>query len=210
MGPLQIVLVEDNEDTAKYVTQLFSADARFRINSVFTSAESAAETSISADSLWLVDLQLPGMSGIDLVRKLRAKGARMRICCLTAIEDADTIMEAIIQGVDGYILKDTDPQSLKADLIAIQGGSTVLTPRVAQKIFEKLLPKPRESSPLTRMETIVLQRMALAYTYTQIADEVRIAPGTVRKHIENIYQKLRVHSKAEAIQKSREGGWLER
>ncbi len=207
-GTITIHIVEDSPRTVEYLQQLLSGTTVFRIGSIFTSAEQALAHACNADEFWLIDLRLPGLSGIELVARLRARSAEVRLCCFTAVEEAQVITEAIIAGADGYIIKDTDPQLLLLELETVARGGTTLTPSVAQKIFQQLNAAKNAESPLAGMERRVLQRMANGYTYTQIADELQIAPGTARKHMENIYRKLRVHSKSEAIRKSRESGWL--
>jgi DNA-binding NarL/FixJ family response regulator len=182
--------------------------APFCPGNIYASAEKALAHPLKADELWLIDLRLPGLSGIELITRLRGRSADVRLCCFTAVEEAQVITEAIVAGADGYIIKDTDPHLLLLELETVARGGTTLTPRVAQKIFQQLNAAKNSESPLAGMENRVLQRMANGYTYTQIADELQMAPGTARKHIENIYRKLRVHSKSEAIRKSRESGWL--
>lgn len=206
--PITVNIVEDNLRTIEYLRELFATSQAFSTDNVYTSAEKALAHPIKSDELWLIDLRLPGISGIELITRLRAKSTEVRLCCFTAVEEAQVITDAIIAGADGYIIKDTEPHLLLLELETVARGGTTLTPRVAQKIFQRLNLAKTDASPLAAMENRVLQRMANGYTYTQIADELQIAPGTARKHIENIYRKLRVHSKSEAIQKSRAGGWL--
>lgn len=206
--PIPVVIVEDNPRTVEYLQQMLESTATFCTGAVYTSAEKALAHALKADELWLIDLRLPGLSGIELITRLRGRSADVRLCCFTAVEEAQVITEAIVAGADGYIIKDTDPHLLLLELETVARGGTTLTPRVAQKIFQQLNAAKNSESPLAGMESRVLQRMANGYTYTQIADELQMAPGTARKHIENIYRKLRVHSKSEAIQKSRASGWL--
>lgn len=206
--PITIVIVEDNPRTVEYLQQMLESTATFCTGAIYTSVEKALTHELKADELWLIDLRLPGLSGIELITRLRGRSADVRLCCFTAVEEAQVITEAIIAGADGYIIKDASPHLLLLELETVARGGTTLTPRVAQKIFQQLSAVKNSASPLAGMESRVLQRMANGYTYTQIADELQMAPGTARKHIENIYRKLRVHSKSEAIRKSRESGWL--
>lgn len=206
--PITVNIVEDNARTVEYLQQILDGTQTFRTRNIYPSAEKALAHALKADELWLIDLRLPGLSGIELIARLRDRSADVRLCCFTAVEEAQVITEAIVAGADGYIIKDTDPHLLLLELETVARGGTTLTPRVAQKIFQQLHTPKSGESPLAAMENRVLQRMSSGYTYTQIADELQIAPGTARKHIENIYRKLRVHSKSEAIRKSRERGWL--
>ncbi|MFO1527870.1 MAG: response regulator transcription factor [Turneriella sp.] len=205
---INVIIVEDNPSTIEYLRDLISGSDALAVHKVFDSAEKALPELNHPKALWLIDVRLPRMPGTELVARLRTQHASVKLCCYTAIEDPHVITEAIIAGANGYIIKDTAPDLLLLELETVARGGTTLTPRVAQKIFQRLATTSRENSPLATMETRVLERMASGYTYTQIADELQIAPGTARKHIENIYLKLRVHSKAEAIRKSRESGWL--
>ena len=157
----------------------------------------------------LMDIQMPEMDGIETTRLIKTKYPQIKIIMLTVLDDDDNIFKAIQAGADGYLLKETDPETLHKAILDVLSGGAAMTPSVAQKtlnILRKPLltntpDTPSESITLTNREVQVLEQLASGLNYQKIADNLIISPKTVRKHIENIYTKLQVHNKVEAIQK---------
>jgi DNA-binding NarL/FixJ family response regulator len=162
----------------------------------------------------LMDINMPVMDGITATRRVRALYPQIRIVMLTVFDDGDNIFNAILAGANGYLLKDAKPSKLLAALEEAMEGGAPMSPQIAAKTLLLVRGNRTESIPetndfnLTKREVEILDRLALGETYQQIADKTFISPKTVRKHIENIYQKLQVHNKVEAVDKARRNGLL--
>lgn len=157
-------------------------------------------------NLILMDIEMPRQNGIETTALVKQKYPQIKIIVLTVFDDDENIFNAIQAGADGYLLKDTEPQALYDAIIQTLEGGAVMTPSIALKTLNLLrspLPshtkEEEEAIKLTGREIEVLEQLATGIPYTSIAENLIVAPATVRRHIENIYQKLQVHSKTEAI-----------
>ena len=155
----------------------------------------------------LMDIEMPRQNGIETTALVKQKYPQIKIIVLTVFDDDENIFNAIQAGADGYLLKDTEPQALYDAIIQTLEGGAAMTPSIALKTLN-LLRSPLslendeaadETIKLTSRETDVLEQLSTGLPYTAIAENLRISPNTVRRHLENIYQKLQVHSKTEAI-----------
>lgn len=156
--------------------------------------------------LILMDIEMPRLNGIEATALIKQKYPQIKIIMLTVFDDDVNIFKAIQSGADGYLLKETSsPELYKAILQTLEGGAA-MTPSIALKTL-KLLRSPlavdektnEENIQLSGREVEVLEQLAAGLPYTAIADNLFISPSTVRRHIENIYKKLQVHSKMEAV-----------
>ena len=162
--------------------------------------------------LLLMDIQMPGMNGIDATRAIKEKWPAIPIVMSTVMDDADHILQAILAGASGYLLKDTRPREIHQAIREALAGGAPMSPLVATKALA-LIRRNQEAPPqtvaqdynLTARELEILECLVQGLTYQQIADRLYISYGTVRKHVENIYRKLEVHSKVEAIRKVQQG-----
>lgn len=212
----KIAIVEDTAQIAAKVRETLLAEPDFAFAGRFNSAEAAIRDlpKIGAD-LCILDVGLPGIDGISAVAKLRALMPQMKIVIFTVFEDSDHILRAIQSGANGYLLKDTEPALFVAELKSVLLGGAPLTARVAQHIF-RLLPQPEsdaktvaaEENLLTERQIDILNHIALGFSYREIADELDISEHTVRRHIENIYERLHVNSRKEAIRAGFKWGFL--
>jgi DNA-binding NarL/FixJ family response regulator len=152
----------------------------------------------------LMDINLPGMSGVDAVRKLKTLLPQTQFIMSTIYKDDDAIFSALMAGANGYLLKQTPPRELLAALREVCAGGTPMTSQIARKIVEsfRLARMPAgETGGLTVREQEVLELLAKGCLYKEIADTLQITYRTVSTHIEHIYGKLHVHSRAQAIAK---------
>jgi DNA-binding NarL/FixJ family response regulator len=157
----------------------------------------------------LMDIEMPVMNGIDATEAVKKLYPQIKIVMLTVFDNDELIFNAIQAGADGYLLKDTDPETLKNGLIETLDGGAAMTPSIAQKTL-RLLRNPgsvpvasTKDFELTDREVEVLEQLSSGLSYTKIAANIFLSPSTVRKHIENIYRKLQVHSKLDAVEKAK-------
>lgn len=157
----------------------------------------------------LMDIQMPEMDGIKATELLKKKYPHIRIIMLTVFDDDENIFRSIRAGADGYLLKDASPDDLHKSIQEIMEGGAPMTPSIALKALKMLrepLPDNEEESQnyeLTKRETEILEHLSRGLNYGEIASNLFISNGTVRKHVENIYRKLQVHNKLEAVNLAR-------
>ncbi|MCH9659395.1 MAG: response regulator transcription factor [Bacteroidetes bacterium] len=158
----------------------------------------------------LMDIEMPVLNGIETTSIVKQKFPQIKIIMLTAFDNDEHIFNAIKAGADGYLLKEIDPQGLYNGIKETLNGGAAMNPSIAMKTL-KLLRNPesiknekdKEEISLSKREVEVLEQLSKGLSYTAIADNLFLSPSTVRKHIENIYKKLQVHSKIEAVQKAK-------
>lgn len=157
--------------------------------------------------LILMDIEMPKQNGIEATALVKQKYPQIKIIMLTVFDDDENIFKAIQAGADGYLLKDTSAQELYNAIVQTLEGGAVMTPSIAMRTLNllrsPLLPQTdeiEETVKLSSREIEVLEQLSTGLPYTSIAENLCIAPNTVRRHIENIYEKLQVHSKVEAIE----------
>ncbi len=160
--------------------------------------------------LILMDIEMPVLNGIESTQIIKQKYPHIKIVMLTAFDNDEHIFNAIQAGADGYLLKETNPQELYKGILETLNGGAAMNPSIALKTL-KLLRNPthiqnqkdQEEISLSKREIEVLENLSKGHSYTVIAEYLVLSPSTVRKHIENIYKKLQVHSKIEAVQKAK-------
>lgn len=158
----------------------------------------------------LMDVEMPVLNGIETTQMVKQKYPHIKIIVLTAFDNDEYIFNAIKAGVHGYLLKETEAKDLHDGILQTMEGGAAMNPSIAMKTLKLLRnpmdienPQDKESIALTKRETEVLEQVASGLSYIDIAENLFLSPSTVRKHIENIYQKLQVHNKIEAVQKAK-------
>lgn len=160
--------------------------------------------------LILMDIEMPVLNGIETTQIVKQKYPHIKIVMLTAFDNDEHIFNAIKAGADGYLLKEINPKDLYGGIQETLNGGAAMNPSIAMKTL-KLLRNPidiknpcdKEEISLSEREVEVLEQLSKGLSYTVIANHLFLSPSTVRKHIENIYKKLQVHSKMEAVQKAK-------
>ena len=160
--------------------------------------------------LILMDIEMPVLNGIETTQIVKQKYPHIKIIMLTAFDNDEHIFNAIKAGADGYLLKEINPKDLHEGIVETLNGGAAMNPSIAMKtlrLFRNPLniqnSIPQEEISLSSREKEVLEQLSKGLSYTIIADHLFISPSTVRKHIENIYRKLQVHNKIEAVQKAK-------
>lgn len=160
--------------------------------------------------LLLMDIEMPGMNGIEATEIVKQKYPQIKVIMLTVFDNDENIFKSIKAGADGYLLKEVNPKDLRQGILDTMGGGATMTPSIALKTLRlfrnpidfDMVPDP-DAVKLTTREVEVLEQLSKGLKYNLIADNLFLSVGTVRKHIENIYTKLQVHNKLEAIQKAK-------
>jgi DNA-binding NarL/FixJ family response regulator len=217
---LNVVIIEDDSRYRHSLETLFNNTAGFRLDGSFGSAyamlaELENRQCAGRESSWelaLVDIELPGINGIEATRHLKKRLPSLTVVMLTVFEEPAIILEAITAGADGYLLKKTRAPDLLSQLKAIKAGGSPLTPDVARTVLTLLRENTSKgltgkffntTSPtkldLTEREHAVLQSLVKGLSYKQTALQLNISIDTVRTHIRSVYRKLQVHSVAEAV-----------
>lgn len=204
-----VAIAEDNAFALKVVVDKLSTVESVSIKHIAHHGKELLEK-MAKDSvvdIVLMDIEMPVMNGIDATAQLKKKYPQVRVVMLTTFDDDEKIFQAIMAGASGYLLKDENAANIHQALLDIENGGAPMSPGIALKVL-KLVRQPltkKEPEPgfqLTAREIELLEQLKSGLTYDQIASNLFISNGTVRKHIENIYRKLQVNNKVEAVQKA--------
>lgn len=210
---LKVCLAEDNYFLSKAIKEKLSF---FEDIAVKFSALNGAELigKLEEDhniDVILMDIQMPEMDGIKATELIKNKHPQIKIIMLTVVDDDDFVFKAIKAGANGYLLKEIDAEKLHRSILEVMNGGAPMTPSIALKTLNLLRnPKMNDASKnevedikLSKRESEILVQLSKGLNYTAIAENLFISPSTVRKHIENIYKKLQVHNKMEAVLKAK-------
>ena len=203
---ISVSIVEDDPSIRQILTEWINRAEGFRCHSVHDSAESAlAKLPEENPRLVLVDINLPGQTGIECVRRLKPTMTDTQFVMLTVYEDSDHIFQALQSGASGYLLKQTQRAELIAALRSVNSGGSPMTANIARKVVQTFQLQSAQMSPddaaLSPREREVLELLARGYLYKEIADSLSISLPTVNTYIRRIYEKLHVRSRAQAIAK---------
>jgi DNA-binding NarL/FixJ family response regulator len=201
---LFVGIVEDHSEFRQSLEYLISSFSDYTVAWAYSSVEEALENDAETDVL-LLDINLPGITGIEALSIFKLRWPRQKIIMLTIQEDEYHIFEAIKNGADGYILKKSSPNKILDAIQQVYEGGAALTPMVAKQVMAFLKPesaKPESPSNLTPREKEILSLLTQGLTIEIIADKLFISVQTVRNHIKNIYEKLQVHSRAQVVAKA--------
>ena len=200
-----VSLVEDHADTRESLAALINSAPGFRCVSVYASAEDALRDIPKQNpDVALVDINLPGMSGIECVAKLKNLLPELPILILTTYEESELIFNSLSAGASGYLLKKTAPTELIEAIEQVRAGGSPMSMPVASKIvrfFQQRQQAASEVEKLTQREQEILALLARGFLYKEIGERVGISFSTVRAHLRNIYKKLHVQSRTEATAK---------
>jgi DNA-binding NarL/FixJ family response regulator len=204
---IHIAIVEDKDNLREALTSCIKAEPDMLCVYSFPDAEEALEV-LSADpvDVVLMDIHLPGMSGVECVRRLREFNSSMQFMMCTIFEDEDNIFNSLKAGASGYILKGSGSETILSAIRELKAGGSPMNAQIARRVIQSFhtqntSPLKEEASLLTKRELELLELLSKAYRYKEIADKLFISIETVRKHINNIYTKLHVQSRMEAVNK---------
>ena len=207
IGPVNITvsIVDDDAPARGILSEWVMGAGSFKCVGVHENAEVAlAALPQEKPSVVLMDINMPGMSGIECVRRLKPQMMTTKFVMLTVYEDADHIFKALSSGASGYMLKRTPRAELLAAVKDVYAGGSPMSSNIARKIvqsFQRFSPSSAEPDNLSPREREVLELLARGYLYKEISDALRISVPTVNTHIRRIYEKLHVRSRSQAIAK---------
>ncbi len=204
---LYITLVEDDPVAAELLKE-YLRTGEMEIDRHYATAEEALEAipALPLPDLVLMDIGLPGLSGIEATRRLKGRFPALEIVMLTTFEDSRSVVEAIKAGASGYLLKASTQGQLQEAILEVARGGSYLSGRIARKVLEEFrseLVPPTDPAPesLTAREREILDQLVAGASYKAIAGRLGISVHTVNNHIRHIYEKLHVNSRAEAAAK---------
>jgi|SRR6185436_10627179 len=194
-----VVLVEDNNDLREGLKIILNEHKdEFNCLATFADAESAAKKIPELKpEVVLMDINLPGMSGIDCLKQIRVPMPEIDVIMLTVFADDKTVFDSLCAGACGYITKNASPEEILDAVREVKKGGAPMSARIARMVVGSF--KNFEASSLTDREREVLEQLCKGKSYKMVADALFISHDTVRHHIKNIYKKLQVHSVSEAI-----------
>ena len=200
---VKVVLVEDKPGVRDSWVKLINSLPGFSCVQACTSGEDALRVipSLNPDVV-LMDIFLPRMSGIECTARLKLLLPKVQILILTAVEDDELVFMALEAGADGYLLKRTKPEDLRAAMLDVLGGGAPMTSEIARRVVESFrraarLPKPAVNLRAREEEVLIL--LSKGHTNKEIAEQLSLSVETVGSHLKHIYEKLHVRSRAEAV-----------
>ena len=202
---ITVSIVEDNDQLRGTLARVISRADGFRCVGQYPSAEAALESvPQERPNVVLMDINLPGMNGVECVRRLKERVAGLQIVMLTVYEDTENIFNALAAGASGYLLKRTTSAELLAALREVVQGGSPMTTHIARKVvqsFQKTGPSSQPTENLSEREQQVLDCLSQGFLYKEIADKLGISYETVHTYIRRIYEKLQVRTRTEAVAK---------
>jgi DNA-binding NarL/FixJ family response regulator len=205
-GAISVWLVEDNHTFRNTIARVLNQVPGLQCPHGFSNSEDALEilTDGHVPDVALVDVELPGMNGIEAVRRMKSMSPATRIIMLTVFDDHDKIFKAICAGASGYLLKTAPVETIVESIREVYAGGAPMTPRVARSVLEMFgrLMVPAHDYGLTSREQRILELMTQGLIKKEIADQLSISYHTVDTHLRNIYAKLHVNTRGGAVAKA--------
>jgi DNA-binding NarL/FixJ family response regulator len=203
---VKVAIVEDHREFRDYLAALIGGAEGFRCTGSYRSMEEALDKiGFELPDAVLVDIGLPGMSGVDGVRLLKERYPQLVLLIQTVYDDDERVFNALCAGASGYLLKKTQPSRLLESLREAVAGGSPMSPEVARRVirlFREIRPPERADYDLTPHEIRILKLLVEGHNYKTAAAELKVTPSTINFHLQKIYEKLQVHSKTEAVAKA--------
>ncbi len=206
MNPISVCIVEDNDETRESLETIVARASNLRLAGSYPRGDAAIPMILAArPEVVLMDIHLPGKSGIECVAELKSAQPEILVLMLTMYEDNDLIFESLRAGASGYLLKRRPAKEIKEAIEQVRAGGAPMSMPIARKVVAYFQPSknapPSQLEKLTPRENEILELLAQGLQYKEIADRLDISTGTVRTHLHTVYEKLHVQSRTEAVVK---------
>lgn len=203
----RIIIVEDDAIIRNAFVTLIQQNGEYSVANAYDNAEAAIKNLTNdLPDICLMDIELPGMNGIEAIPKIKAVLPNTQVVVVTVYENDELVFKALCEGASGYLTKNMPPQKLIESLKELENGGAPMSTNIARLVVSSF--HKNRQSPLTARELEVLELLASGKSYSTIADQLFVDKETIKSHIKNIYLKLEVHSKAEAIEKARKSKYI--
>jgi DNA-binding NarL/FixJ family response regulator len=203
--PIRVSIVEDDARVRESLSILINGSAGFRCITLFPTAEAALKLlPLDWPDVVLMDINLPEMSGIECVSRLKALRPALQILMLTAYVENEKIFKSLVAGASGYLIKQSAPMQILDAITEVQRGGSPMSSQIARQVVKYVQQQGKvseETANLTAREQEILAQLAKGYQYREIAEKLSISVETVRVHLRRIYDKLHVRSRTEAVLK---------
>ncbi|QIE58869.1 response regulator transcription factor [Rasiella rasia] len=207
LSNIKISIVEDDALILKSLQQVLNNAEGFHVTGTFFSAEAALEILKNhCPDVLLLDIDLPGISGIEAIPKLKKIQPELNIVMLTVHEESDLVFSALRNGAVGYLVKGSSSKFLLQGIRDVFDGGAPMSPSIARQVIASFTPQTEHH--LSSRELEVLEKLSNGTNNRQIAEDLYVSTNTIKAHIKNIYKKLHVNSRAEAVSKAIKKGWI--
>ena len=204
-----MVIIEDRKEIRNGLVALIGGTPEYScVGDYYSIEEALSRIKAALPDVALVDIGLPGMSGIEGIRLLRERHPAIAFLVMTVYDDDDRIFNALCAGASGYLLKGTKPARLLESIAEVARGGAPMSPEVARRVvelFRQFRPPDKADYLLTPHEVKILKLLVAGHNYKTAAIELKVSLNTVSFHVKHIYEKLQVHSKSEAVAKALRG-----
>ncbi len=199
----KVFIVEDDKELRESFEHIVSNSKEYAVSGAYESAEDAlSQVLYKKPDYILLDINLPGIDGIKAIDQFKNKLKSVEVIIVTVFEDHDYVFEALKAGASGYITKSNNYLEILHSLDEVASGGAPMSSKIAKMVINNF--QLARESPLSKREQSILQLLSDGKTYSQISEKLFISKDTTKSHIRNIYQKLQVHSKSEAIDKGKD------
>jgi DNA-binding NarL/FixJ family response regulator len=205
--PIRVIIIEDDETIRSGFSYLINASQNYKVVNAYSNVESAL-TKLSADQpdVILLDIELPGIKGIDAIPKIKQTLPKVHILMLTVYENEDNVFNALSKGAAGYLVKSDSTEKIMDAIQEVVNGGAPMSMNVAKIVIKSF--HKNQNTPLTKRETEILEQVANGKSRSKIAKEMFIDLETVKSHIKHIYVKLNVHSREDAIKEAKSNKYI--
>ena len=207
---IKVLIIEDHKSFRESIVYLLQNSRGFECIGQFETIEDALQSDVNP-SVILLDIELPGKSGVEGIPELKKKFENCLIIILTVFEDNKNVFDAILAGANGYLLKKSSTERILKAIQEVLAGGAPMTPTIAKQaldLFKKLVPHKTGDNGLSQREKEVLNLLVQGFSNEEVSNQLFISPLTVKNHIRNIYEKLHVHSRAQVVLKAVKEGLI--